>query len=174
MKNKDINNKPALILVFAAIFLIGGIAGLIAAIGSKSEDKTLFLVITILLIVIGVVFVVYGSIRAKKITDRKKLLNDPNAFVTEATFIGAKMSSYSSSMTTVAGIPVSGHMSVYKKVIYEYVDENGVKRTAKSNLSYFPKQIEYLKNLNKFKIKCKGNISEIIEEVPEVNSKINL
>lgn len=174
MKNHDINNKPAFIFVLAAIFFSGGLAGLIIFWNEEFEYKIWVMIALAVLMVAGVIFVVYGSLRLVKLTKSKRLKNDPNAFVTDATFIKANFSSYSSSSIGVGGIAIPTSLNVYKKITYEYVDEMGEKHVVKSNLSYFPKQIEYLQRKGTFKIKCCGKYSEIIEELPEVNSTFNL
>ena len=174
MKNHDINNKPVLILVLAAIFLGGGLAGFIDVFYSDYEYRTLFLALTPVLIVVGVIFVVYGTLRLVKLNTAKKIKNDPNAHVTDATFVKANLSSFSSASVGngLFAIPVS--INAYKKITYEYVDETGEKHVTKSNVSYFPKQIEYLQQKGTFKIKCQGKESVIIEEIPESKSLYNL
>ena len=174
MKNKDANNKPILILVLSAIFILGGFAGLIAALKNDFENKTLLIVVTIILIVVGILFLVYGILRQIALSKNNKLLKDPNAYETTATFVSSKLSSYSSSSVGVGGINLPTSMNVYKKIIYSYTDEQGVQHTVKSTTSYFPNQVEFLKQKGTFKIKCKGKLSVITEEVPETNSRYNL
>ena len=170
MKNNDINNKPAFILVLAVIFIGGGLAGFINVFNSDFEYRTLFLIVTPILMLCGLIFAVYGTIRLFKLNKAKKLKNDPDAYVTDATFVKANFSSYSSLSFWIIPISINAH----KKITYEYVDETGVKHVAKSTLSYFPKQVEYLREKGAFKIKCKGKDSVIIEELPESKSLYNL
>lgn len=174
MKNKDANNRPWLMFLFAVIFIGGGLAGFITILNSKSKDRVMFLVITSILIVLGCVIFVYAILRTIKLKRAKTMLNDSSVFVTDATFVKAKFSSFSSSSVGIGNVTVPTHINVYKKVFYQYIDENGVTRTGKSTKSYVPSQVEYLKNLHTFKIKCKGSKSEIIEEIPEINSRINI
>lgn len=174
MKNKDINNKPALIFLFAVLFLGGGLAGIIGFWNKDVEDKTFLLGVCAVFVVVGLYLTIYGIIRAVKLSTVKKLKDDPTAFVTDATFIKANFSSYSSSSISSGSVTVPTSINVFMKITYEYVDEMGEKHVVKSTSSYYPKQIEYLQQKGTFKIKCRGKYSEIIEEIPEVNSKFNI
>ncbi|MBQ8615368.1 MAG: hypothetical protein IJ415_02260 [Clostridia bacterium] len=170
-KNGDANNNPVLVIVLGLIFAIGGIACL--AMLTKGFSGML-LTIGLILTPIGILFIVYGIMRAKKVKAYKTLLNNPNAHITEARFVKATMSSYTSKSFGVGGISVPTSVNVYKKIHYSYTDENGMAQTGKSVLSYTPNQVEYLQNKGMFKIKCKGKLSAIVEEIPAQNANFNI
>ena len=170
-KNGDANNNPALIIALGLLFAIGGIGCL--ALLTKGYSVVL-LSVGVILTPIGILLFVFGILRAKKLKEYKNLLNDPNAHATDAKFIKAKMSSYTTKSVGVNGINVPTSVNVYNKIYYSYTDENGVAQTVKSTLSYTRNQVEYLQNKGEFKIKCKGNVSAIIEELPEQNKNFNI
>ena len=74
----------------------------------------------------------------------------------------------------VGKINVPTSLNVYKKIIYTYTDENKIQQTCKSVLSYTSNQVQHLQNKGTFKIKCKGNLSAIIEELPAQNKNFNI
>lgn len=170
MKNKDVNNQPVFLFILSVFFLGVGLAGLIFSWNADIENKTLILVAFAIFAVVGLYLLVYGIIRAVKIGTVKRLINNPYAFVTDATFVKANISSYSS--THINHIPTSAN--VHMKITYEYVDEMGEKHVVKSISSYYPKQVEYLRQKGTFKIKCDGKYSDIIEKLPEANSRYNI
>ena len=104
----------------------------------------------------------------------KALIQDPHAYTTNAQFIKATVSGYTRRSVGVGNVDITTSMNVYKKVHYSYVDEAGVTQTVKSVWSFTPNQVEYLKDKRFFKIKCKGNFSAIVEEVPEQNKHFNV
>ena len=171
-KNGDANNNPTLMFIISIIFIAGGIGAIVANLIGATE--TLFLIVGIVLLLAGCAIFVYAILRTRVLKAYKKLLEDEFALVTDATFIGSKLSGYTSKSVGVNGFNVPTRVNVYKKIIYEYTDEFGIKRTVKSTLSYVSKQIEYLQQKHTFKIKCRGPISAIIEEVPEIDSRYNL
>lgn len=170
-KSSDANNKPALILFLGILFLLGG--GACAVFGFLKSINVLGIAGLVLLAVGALVFV-FGIIRAIKIKKYKALYNDPNARVTDAKFVKAKMSSYSTKSIGVGMIDVPTSINVYKKIIYTYTDENGVEHTVTSLMSYTPNQVRHLESLGTFKIKCAGKDSAIIEDIPDENKHFNL
>ena len=170
-KNGDANNNPIVMIVLGAIFSVAGIVCLIML---AKEFNPLFALVGAVLAVCGVAFLVFGILRGKTLKAYKNLLNDPNALVTDAQFIKATVSSYKSRSIGVGGIDVPTSINIYKKITYSYVDEKGVKQTVKSVLSYTPNQADFLQNKGTFKIKCKGDFSAIIEELPEQNKRFNV
>lgn len=170
-KNGDANNNPTLILIIAVIFALGGLI-LIGV--NFSQFQAVVLIIGIVLLAAGVCLFVYGIKRSKAMKAYSELLNDPNAFKTTATFVKAVFSSYSSKSVGVNGFNLPTSVNIYKKVCYSYVDENGERHDAKSVLSYTSNQVEFLKQKGTFNIKCKGNVSAIIEEIPVQNGAFNL
>lgn len=173
MKNNDVNNKPTIILILGSVFTIFGIIAIILFC-LQNPVPWLGVAISVILLLLGPILLAVGIMRSKVLKDMTKLLHDPNAHVTTAKFISAKVSSYTSSSFGVGGISVPTSMNVYRKVIYSYNDENGVSHTATSQLSYFNNQIEYLKEKQNFSIKCKGKLSVITEKLPENNERFNL
>lgn len=170
-KNGDANNNPTLIIVLAVIFILGGLGSCVAVIGNF---QAFLLVLGLILLAVGILFMVYGIKRKKTLKAYSELLNDPNAFMTTATFVKAKFASYSSTSVGVGGISLPTSVNVYKKIVYTYVDETGTTQNATSSLSYTPNQVDYLKEKGTFKIKCKGKVSVIIEEIPTQNKNFNL
>ena len=71
-------------------------------------------------------------------------------------------------------IPLSFSATIFKKIIYKYIDQNGVEHIAKSAISYTPNQVEYLKDLNEFKIKCDRKVSIITELIPQGKDTIKI
>lgn len=170
-KNGDANNNPKLIIVLGLIFAIGGIGCLLIL---SRGFSGLLLAVGLLLVSFGSLLFVFGILRAKKIKAYKNLLNNPNAFMTEAKFIKATFAGFSSESAGVGRLQVTTSVNVYKKITYSYIDENQVEQTGKSILSYTPNQVEYLQQKGSFKIKCKGNLSCIIEELPAQNKNFNI
>lgn len=170
-KNGDANNNPVLIIVFSLIFVIGGIACL--AMLTKEFDG-LLLAVGLILTPIGICLLVFGVMRTKKLKAYKRLLNNPNAYITEGKFLKAKFAGYSQKSVGLNGMNIPTSINVYKKVIYTYTDEKGLVQTGKSILSYTPNQVEYLQNKGTFKVKCEGNVSCIIEEIPTQNKDFNI
>lgn len=170
-KSSDVNNSPVAILVIGTIFTVGG--GLLGAFGFL-KSKALIGVLGLGLLAIGLIILAYGILKATKLKKYKALYNDPNAHLTDAKFIKAKLSSYSSKSVGVGNLDIPTSINVYKKIIYSYVDETGVEHTVKSLLSYTPNQVEYLQNLGTFKVKCSGNLSAVVEEVPNENKHFNI
>ena len=165
MKNNDANNKPWLILLIAIVFVLGGGAAILFTPWLEMGS-----IIGLILCPVGILLFVFGLLRAIQISKVRNLMYDASAIETTANFVKSKVSSYTS--TSINGVPTS--MNVYRKIIYTYIDENGVSHTVKSTLSYFGNQVDYLKNLGAFRIKCKGKVSVIIEPLPDTNSNYNL
>ena len=168
IKNGDAHNNPALIFVLSAILLILGCA--VTVLYVVFVLPIIVLVVGLVFVAAGIWLVIFGALRLKKIKAYKSVLENPNAFVTTATFVSARVSSYSS--VRVGHIPVKAN--VYKKITYDYQDEMGITHRVKSTLSYVPNQIAYLREKGTFAIKCKGNVSVIIEELPKMNDMYNL
>lgn len=165
MKNNDANNKPWLILLIATIFILGGGAAIFFTpwLGMGS-------IIGLILCPIGILMFGFGILRTIQISRVNNLIYDASSIETTATFVSSKVSSYTS--TSINGVPTS--MNVYRKIIYTYIDEGGISHTVKSTFSYFNNQVEYLKNMGTFRIKCRGKVSVIIEPIPDTNSNYNL
>ena len=170
-KNGDANNNPVLIIVLGLLFLVGGVVSLIIL---CKGFNGLLLTVGLILTPVGILFIVFGIMRAKKLKAYKELLNNPNAHITDARFLKATFASYTSKSFGVGGISVPTSVNVYKKITYSYTDDNGMVQTGKSVLSYTPNQVEYLQNKGMFKIKCKGKVSAIIEEIPAQNKNFNI
>ncbi len=172
--NKDINNKPFLILLIAAVFLICGIGGLVLGLRYTIENRRLMLIITILFAAIGVYLFIFGLMRLFTLSAHKKLSDDPNAYQTDATFVSSKFLSYNVNSVGALNVEVPVSANVYKQIVYSYTDEHGNQHTAKSVLSYSLNQVKYLQQKGTFKIKCKGKASVIIEEFPSEEQIFNL
>lgn len=170
-KNGDANNNPVLIIVLSVLFTIGGVACLASLVNSFDG---MLLTIGLILTIVGILLLVFGILRAKKIKAYKVLLNNPNAFITEAKFVKAKFASYTTKSVGAGNINIPTTVNMYKKIIYSYTDEKGMAQTGKSTLSYTPNQVEYLERKGMFRIKCQGNLSCIIEEIPAQNKNFNI
>lgn len=170
-KNGDANNNPVLIIVLSIIFMFGGVASLLLTI---KDFSGWLLAIGLILTPVGILLLVFGILRAKMMKKYKELLNDPKAYITDARFVKATFAGYSSKSAGAGRISVVTSVNIYKKIRYSYTDENGMVQTGKSVLSYTPNQVKYLSNKGIFKIKCKGNISAIIEEIPVQNKDFNI
>lgn len=163
-KNGDINNNPIMLIFLSLIFLATGIVCLVML---TTDFNGILLLIGCLFTPVGLVLLVNGFYRAVKLSQYKKLLNDPNAYETQAKFITSKVSSYKSQTVSTSGATLPTSVSIYKKIIYSYTDENGDEQTVKSLLSYTINQIEYLQGKEVFKVKCKGKLSAITEQLPD-------
>lgn len=173
MKNNDMNNKPVGILAIAILFIaVGVLAGVCYFNGTLTE--TWAILVAVLLLVVGIIFVVFGTYRAIVLSKVKKLLNDTSAYETSAKFIKSKTSGFSSASVGACGVNVPISANVYKKVIYEYIGELGVPHVVKSVYSYFPAQVKKLESMGSFKIKCKGKTSVITEKLEDPKSTFNL
>jgi len=170
-KNGDANNNPILIIVLPIIFILSGCMCLLLTL--KSFDALVLLIGCILLLA-GIALFIFGIKRSKMLKAYKSILNNPNSHITEATFIKATISSFTSKTVGVNGRSLPTSINVYKKIKYSYTDENGVQQIGKSVLSYTSNQVKFLQNKGKFRIKCCGKISVIIEEIPEQNANFNL
>ena len=116
-KSSDANNTPGLILFLGVLFILGG--GAACVFGFLKSIKVLGIV-GLVLFAVGVLVFVFGILRALSIKKYKALYNDPNAHVTNAKFVKAKMSSYSSKSVGVGPVSVPTSINVYKKIIYTY------------------------------------------------------
>lgn len=170
--NGDSNNNPLLMFIFGAIFTLAGLIILPLSI-IKSMEVWVTIIAGVLLVA-GIIILVAAVLRTIVIKAYNQVLNDQNAFITQAEFVSAKFSNYTSTTVGVGNVEIPTKLNVYKKIIYTYTDEHGEQRTVKSILSYTPNQVEYLQNKGTFKIKCQGNISAIIEELPAMNSRYNV
>ena len=170
-KSSDINNKPiSIIIIGSVITILGSVFGVLGI----SKSKVVFGIVGLLFLVVGLAVLAFGILKFIKLKKYKELYNDPNAYVTEAKFIKAKMSGYSTKSVGVGSIDIPTSINVYKKIIYSYVDETGVEQTVKSVLTYTPNQVEHLQKMGTFKVKCKGKQSAIMEEVPNENKHYNV
>jgi hypothetical protein len=177
---KDANNNPVLIAVLGVLF--AGFGGLAVYLGATqkmvSEDGTdsskMLLLIGAVLAAVGVLFIVLSIIRGKAIKAYKALLADDGAYQTKATFLRKKLSSTTSSSVGVGRVNVPTSVHVFYKVFYSYKDETGVEHTVKSTMSYTREQAEHLESLQTFAIRCRGNVSAIVEEMPQTNSMFNI
>ncbi len=171
-KNGDANNNPIFMFIIAVVF-IGG--GLLAMIVKTEEAKPVWLTIVgVVLLVAGVAIFAWAIYRAIVISKYNKLLKDTTAYMTEATFAGSKFAGGSMTSVGAGGIAVPVKASVYKKVKYTYKDETGAMHTATSINSFTPNQVSFLEQKGTFKIKCKGSVSAIVEEVPNMNAMYNI
>ena len=155
-KSNDLKNKPLLLVILGCIVAFGGLVFIPILFSSFSVPVLIF---GLILILGGVVIIVYGSLKLKTFNKIKELLKDETAYITEATYIKATVASTNS---MVLFSPSAAER--YRKVVYKYTDESGVNHTATSYITYNDKQVDYLKNKGVFKIKCKGELSVIIEE----------
>ena len=176
MRNNDTNNKPLAIFVCSALFIFAGIGAIILNFVKNFEGLASVVIFAFCAVfeIVGIIMLVYGIIRTKAIKAMNKVLNDESAYTTTAKFIGSKISGYSKTDVKVANVEIPTSINVFHKIIYSYVDENGVERTVRSVLTYFPQQAKYLKEKGEFAIKCKGKVSAIIEELPEVSGRYNI
>ena len=135
-------------------------------------------------LVVGVIILCWAIYRTILIVKYNKLLKDTTVYITEATYMGSKLAG--GTITQVGGHPMSEggtiaslgdvplKASVYKKIKYTYRDEKGVTHNVISINSFTPNQVSFLEQKQTFKIKCKGNMSAIIEELPEMNPMYNV
>lgn len=152
------NDKPWIIFACATIFFwLGGLFCYVIINQGDILYNLLPLAISAILTVVGALFYVTWIYRTILISLHNRLLFNPDAFETTATFIAVKNNGYTA---------VNGHVTYFETVIYDYEDENGVHRVVKSILSLLPEQADYLKEKGTFKIRCKGKISAIIEDIP--------
>ena len=102
-------------------------------------------------------WILYGMLRDYIYEqEREKLLGDPDAYETIGRYIPKKVK-----FTDVVHFGLS-----FEKIFFEYIDENGVHRIAKSVKGFAPEHAEYLKGVGQFKIRCKGKYTAIIEDLP--------
>ena len=152
------NDKPWLIFLFASVFFwIGGLFFWIIIKTGNIFYNLMPLAISVILTAVGALLYVIWIYRTILISLHNRLLFNPDAFETTATFIAVKNNGYTA---------VNSHVTYFETVIYDYEDENGVHRVVKSILSLLPEQADYLKQKGTFKIRCKGKISAIIEDIP--------
>ena len=169
---KDANNNPLLMFIISIIFIIGGGMGLfVFIVNGITAGAALFVAVSAMLTGIGILLFGFSIYRTILISQYKKLINDVSAHITQATYIGKKVSG--GSVTDAGGIPVSAH--VFYTLEYTYMDEHGHSRRVKSVMSYTREQANFLEEKGKFMIKCKGSISVILEEdLPKTNDLYNL
>ena len=172
-KNRNVNDKPAFLLTIGSLFAVIGIA-LVVAYFVVPKFPVLVIVVGAIFSAVGIFIVIFGIFRARAVKKHNELLKDENAYVTEATFIKSKFSSYQGSGVSVGLVTAPITADIYKKIIYSYTDENGVYHEVKSIMSFVPKQAQFLKEKGTFKIKCKGKISAVIEELPDINAHYNI
>ena len=172
-KNRNINDKPIALLFIGLLFTLPGIA-LIISYFLVEKFPVLVVVVGGVFAAVGLFILIFSIFRLKAMKKYKELLNDPNAYVTDAKFIRSKFSSMQGSGVSVGLVtaPISG--DIYMKVVYSYTDENGQYHEVKSINSFVPKQARFLQEKGTFKIKCKGAVSAIIEEVPDINGLFNI
>ena len=169
--NKDINNTPWALYLTSILFGVVGVVGFVMYF--TREKEIFFLILGGLFLLIALCVLPYAIVRTKAIKIYKEILHDESAFITTGTFVKSKFSSYQRSSTRVGKLDVTLNTNIYRKIVYTYVDEKGVKHTVKSKISYLKNQVEYLKNKGVFAIKCRGKDSVIIEPVPENNKSFN-
>lgn len=170
-KNGDVFNKPWALYTMSGLFLALAIGSLVLFF--TKEKNVIFLIIAGVFALVGLIILPIAIVRGIQLKKYKALISDNSAYVTKARFVGSRISNYSSQSIGVGKLNVPVAANVYRKIIYTYYDENGVQHTVKSKLSYFKNQVEYLKNMEEFAIKCKGKLSAIIEPVPENNKDFN-
>ena len=152
------NDKPALLFLFASAFFWFGILFIWVLINEGDILYNLIpFAISAIITLAGFFFYLVWIYRTILISLHNKLLFNPDSFTTTARFISTIESSHTA---------VNDRVTIFETVTYEYDDENGVHREVKSILSLLPEQAEYLKQKQTFKIRCKGKISAIIEDIP--------
>lgn len=154
----NVNDKPWIIFLIATIFFwIGGLFCWIVIERGYILYNIMPLAISSILTVVGGILYVFWAHRIILIYLHNRLLFNPDSFETTATYSSSKISGYTS---------VNGNAAVFETMTYEYTDEKGVIRVVKSIMSLTPEQVDYLKQKETFKIRCKGKISAIIEDIP--------
>ena len=164
-------SSTILLLVAGVLFIAGGVFSVVAYAKGASD---IMIWVAVGCFALAALCLTFGILRLVKVNKCKALIEDPNAYTTEAKFIKSVMVSYSTRSVGVGNIDVPTSINVYKKVVYEYADENGNYQKVKSVFKYFPKQVDFLKEKGTFKIKCKGKLSAIMEEMPDDNSRFNI
>lgn len=161
----DVNNKPAVLYLMMSLFIAFGIV--LTVMYFVYGQNLIFLIVAGVLYAVGLAILPYAIHRTKKMREYRSLLKDQTAFITTARFEDAKFSSLQ--RKTFVGIKHNYTIgaTVFRRIIYSYVDENGVPHKGKSQITYVKDQVEYLKQKGEFAIKCKGAKSVIIEPVPE-------
>ena len=154
----NVNDKPWLIFLVATIFFwIGGLFCWIIIDRGNILYSLAPLAISAILTAVGGIFYVFWAYRTILIYLHNRLLFNPDSFETTATYSSSKVSGYTS---------VNGNSAVFETMSYEYTDEKGIIRVVKSIMSLTPEQVDYLKQKQTFRIRCKGRISAIIEDIP--------
>ena len=168
----DMNNKPAALYFLMSLFMAVGVVFTIMYF--TSNQNMIFLIVAGVFYVIGFAILPYAIHRHKKMKEYRSLLKDETAFITTARFVDSKFSSIQ--RKTFIGIKNSYTIgfTVFRRIVYSYIDENGVQRTGKSQITYVKNQVEYLRDKGEFAIKCKGDKSVIVEPVPENTKNFNL
>ena len=152
----------------------GGILGMFKIVPGTSKDKEIiFIVVCAFLTLVGLAIFIYSIINLIKVNKCLKLMKNPLAYETTATFIKIKDAGSTTTSVGVNGVEVPTSINVYKKVVYEYTDQLGTNHTVTSTLKYVRIQAEHLQKLGKFKIKCNGALSVITEELPQPKSNYN-
>ena len=171
---KDANNNPILIGILGAVLVAFGGVAFFAGIASKDDSATMLMLIGALFLAIGAIMFVFAFIRGKAIKAYKDLLNNPSAYQTKATYIKKRLCSTNSTSVGVGRVDIPTSIHVFYKVYYSYTDEFGMNHDVKSTMSYTREQAEHLESLGTFAIKCKGEISAIVEELPSTKNLFNI
>lgn len=172
-KNRNINDKPGALIAIGLLFLLPGIALIISYFLVKNFP-ILVVIVGAVFAAVGLFIFIFGILRTKTMKKYKALLNDPNAYTTDATFIRSRFSSMQGSSVSVGFVTAPISADIYKKIIYSYTDQNGQHHEVKSIMSFVPNQVRYLEQKGTFKIKCDGAVSAVIEELPDISATFNL
>ena len=169
--SKKAGKDNIILLIVGIIFAIAGISFLIALATGASINCLWF---GLGFFAAGALLSAFAISQIVLVNKCKKLYNDPNAFVADAKFVKSVLVGYSTRSVGVAGIDVPTSINVYKKIVYEYTDETGTQQKVKSPLKYVPAQAKFLEEKGTFKIKCKGKLSVIIEDLPDEKARYNV
>lgn len=170
-KTSDPMNRPWKLFLFTAFMMMVGFVFIVMAI--LFDSNLICFIVAGTFFVISFILLGIAIYRQNVMKKYNALLRDDSAMITMAEFKGAKFSNYSSRTITIGNKTITTGFTVFRKIIYSYVDEAGVQHTVKSKISYFKNQVEYLRQKGMFAIKCKGRESAIIEPVPENNKNFN-
>lgn len=168
----DINNRPVALYILMSFFMAIGVV--FTVMYFTADKNMIFLIVAGVFYLIGFAILPYAIHRQKKMKEYRSILKDETAFITTARFVDSRFSSFQ--RKTFVGIKHNYTIgfTVFRRIVYSYVDENGVEHTGKSQITYVKNQVEYLKDKGEFAIKCKGDKSVIIEPVPENTKNFNM
>ena len=132
----------------------------------------IFLVFAAVLLIAGLICLVKTIGKTLKVVKYNILKKSSKAYLTTATF---KKAIYKTTIVITGMHRVLKSTNEYYTVVYDYTDETGARHeNVESFVWLVPSQAEYLKAKGSFSIKCKGLLSAIVEEIPEVNSNYNV